>query len=73
MICVKAALRANCYGSMVRTSLRDLTRLLAQYRCRLDRGDDLDAAALLRALIVEIENPSYEREAPPDKRANRYG
>jgi hypothetical protein len=54
----------------VRKSLQELTRLLAQYRRRLDRGDDLHPAELLRALIAEIENPC-DRKPPKDMRAGR--
>lgn len=56
----------------VRKSLQDLARLLAEYRRRLDSGDKLNPAELLRALIAEIEGPS-EHEAPKDIRAGRGG
>jgi len=54
----------------VRESLQELARLLAQYRRRLDRGDNLHPAELLRALIAEIESPR-DREPPKDMRAGR--
>ena len=47
-------------------SLQDLTRLLAQYRRRLNGDDSLNAAELLRALIAEIEGQRSEREPPKD-------
>ncbi|HXE27398.1 MAG TPA: hypothetical protein VN656_02735 [Stellaceae bacterium] len=54
----------------MRESLQELARLLAQYRRRLDRGDNLHPAELLRALIAEIESPG-DREPPKDMRAGR--
>ena len=50
-------------------SHHDLARLLAQYRRRLDSGEKLDPAELLRALIAEIESERSTREAPPQRRA----
>jgi len=44
--------------------LQDIIRLLAQYRDLLDRDAEVNAAALLRALIAEIENAPREGERP---------
>jgi hypothetical protein len=47
-------------------SQQDLIRLLADYRRRLQKDGNADTAALLRALIAEIE----ERTVPKDSGNN---
>lgn len=47
-------------------SQQDLIRLLADYRRRLGTSGNRNTAALLRALIAEIE----EREPPRDRTAD---
>ena len=71
LIWLKVTAWANWYGSRVRTSLQDLIRLLAQYRRRLDSGDNPNPAELLQALIAEIENELGEGEPLNDKSAGR--
>jgi hypothetical protein len=71
LIWLKVATRASCYGSRVRTSLQDLIRLLAQYRRRLDSGENANPAELLQALIAEIESERGEAELLKSKSAGR--
>lgn len=71
LIWLKVTAGANWYGSRVRTSLQDLIRLLAQYRRRLDSGDNPDPAELLQALIAEIESERGEAEPLKDKSVGR--
>jgi hypothetical protein len=47
---------------LVTRSQQDLIRLLAEYRRRLEKDGNANPAALLRALIAEIE----ESEPPND-------
>jgi len=71
LICINVGLGANCYRLTVRDSLQDLIRLLAHYRRRLESGENPNPAALLRALIAEIEaappaaGPPSEAPAKP--------
>jgi hypothetical protein len=71
LIWLKVTAGANWYGSRVRTSLQDLIRLLAQYRRRLDSGENANPAELLQALIAEIESERGEVEPLKNKTARR--
>jgi hypothetical protein len=48
---------------LVTMSQQDLIRLLADYRRRLKKDGTFNTAALLRALIAEIEEREPERPA----------
>jgi hypothetical protein len=71
LIWLKVTAGANWYGSRVRTSLQDLIRLLAQYRRRLDSGENANPAELLQALIAEIESERGEAEPLKSKSGGR--
>jgi hypothetical protein len=60
--------RPAWYGWRLTMSQQDLTHRLADYRRRLEKDGDAGSAALLRALIAEIEEFAPPKTATPAAR-----